>query len=202
MSNSGYISLKSKGDALCSQETLFFHSLCIMHEPWGPSLFSTGGKRSPVCYQRRVEYKQQVWTVIEECDAPQSDSAAQLARGKLLTQTCIWLSFSKSLLSITFGELSQIVSSFGWYAWTVASYHNPAGQTNHIPVFHLHAWHALLALMMNLLRQAWHHSVTDGARLSTVEENAASFITSTTVTTSNNITDNNWSKKTICPPSK
>lgn len=50
------------------------------------------------------------------------------------------------------------------YAWTVASYRHPAGQTNHIPVFHLHAWHALLELIMNLLRQAWHHSVSDGAR--------------------------------------
>lgn len=50
----------------------------------------------------------------------------------------------------------------------MASYHNPAGQTNHIPVFHLHAWHALLELVMNFLRQAWHHSVTDGARLSNI----------------------------------
>lgn len=61
-------------------------------------------------------------------------------------------------------KIESNTPSSPWYAWTVASYHHPAGQTNHIPVFHLHAWHALLELIMNLLRQAWHHSVTDGAR--------------------------------------
>lgn len=61
-------------------------------------------------------------------------------------------------------KIESNTPSSPWYAWTVASYRHPAGQANHIPVFHLHAWHALLELIMNLLRQAWHHSVTDGAR--------------------------------------
>lgn len=46
--------------------------------------------------------------------------------------------------------------------------------------------------MMNLLRQAWHHSVTDGARRSSAEENTAiaSDTTTKAATTGNKNTNN------------